>query len=286
MVYRTSHISNYTYADPVATCHNEVRLVPRVFPNQRLLSNRITIEPEPEVFAGRTDYFGNHVDHFSILEPHTSLTISASCEVEVIQPVAIDPEATMPWEEARNLIRTYPDSLTLEAFEYTCESPFVPLNPEIGDYAAKSFPKGKKLLASAIDMRARVFKDFKYLPKSTTIDTPVEQVYRTRKGVCQDFAHVMIAGLRALGLAARYVSGYLRSGANYTGAEASHAWVSIYTPRFGWVDLDPTNNVNPGEGHVTVAWGRDYGDVTPVKGVNIGGGEHEVTVQVRVRQST
>jgi transglutaminase-like putative cysteine protease len=283
MIYRASHITSYTYEDAVSTCHSEVRLIPRARANQHVQSSRIHIEPEPAVFTVRMDYFGNHVHHFSILEAHASLIVKATSLVEVTAPSVVDPALTPPWEDVRDHIRAYPDAAALEAFEFTCESGFVTVSPDFAAYARQSFTTRRPLLEAALDLCARIHRDFKYKPSSTTIDTPVSEVFRTREGVCQDFAHLMIAALRSLGLAARYVSGYLRSGANYTGAEASHAWLSIFLPPSGWVDLDPTNNLIPGEGHVTVAWGRDYGDVTPVKGVTLGGGEHKIEVEVRVR---
>lgn len=283
MIYRASHITSYTYEDPVSTCHSEVRLLPRNCPHQQVQSCRIHIEPEPSVFSVRTDYFGNYVHHFAILEAHASLIVKATSLVEVTAPAIVDPALTPPWEDVRDHIRAYPDPHALEAFEFTCESQFITTAPEFGAYARQSFTPGRPLLEGAVELCGRIYREFTYVPSSTTIDTPVMEVFRTRRGVCQDFAHFMIAALRSLGLAARYVSGYLRSGANYTGAEASHAWLSLFLPPAGWVDLDPTNDVIPGEGHVTVAWGRDYGDVTPVKGVTLGGGEHEITVEVRVR---
>ncbi len=283
MRYLATHITRYMYEHPVVVCHNEIRLAPRAHAHQKVLSSRIAVDPNPEILAGRLDYFGNHVDHFSILEAHTSLTVTASSVVDVQKPVRLVPAETPAWEDVRDLLHAYGNGQTMSAFEFTCDSPFVATAEEFAEYARKSFLPRRPVLEAAIDLCARVHKDFTYKPSSTTIDTPVAEVFKTRKGVCQDFAHFMIAAFRSLGLGARYVSGYLRSGANFTGAEASHAWLAVFLPPGGWVDLDPTNNVLPGEGHVTVAWGRDYGDVTPVKGVALGGGEHKIDVEVRVR---
>lgn len=283
MRYLATHITRYTYESPVAVCHNEIRLAPRPHPHQKVLSSRIAVDPNPEVFTGRTDYYGNHVDHFSVLETHTSLTVTATSVVDVVKPMVVDPRLTPPWEDVRDHLRSYADPHALAALEFSCDSPFVTTEMPFADYAREAFQPRRPILESALELCARIHKEFKYLPKSTTIDTPVAEIFEKRKGVCQDFAHFMIAALRSLGLGARYVSGYLRSGANFTGAEASHAWLSIFLPPAGWIDLDPTNNVLPGEGHVTVAWGRDYGDVTPVKGVALGGGEHEIEVEVRVK---
>jgi transglutaminase-like putative cysteine protease len=171
---------------------------------------------------------------------------------------------------------------TLEAFEYVCDSPFVAAGPELAAYARASFPAGRGLLEAVDDLCHRIHSEFTYEPNTTNIDTPLLETLKARRGVCQDFAHVMIGALRSQRLAARYVSGYLRSGADYQGAEASHAWVSVYLPGAGWVDVDPTNDIRPGTGHLTLGWGRDYGDVTPVKGIALGGGQQLVEVEVRV----
>jgi transglutaminase-like putative cysteine protease len=282
MLYRASHITRYYYADPVATCHNEVRLKPRLAPHQQLHSFRLSVSPAPDGYSDRKDYFGNEVRYFCVLEAHEQLTINATSLVEVAAAQLPEPASTPPWEAVRKEIHAAADPRTLQAFEFTAESPFVTVGRELAEYARVSFVKQRPVLEAAADLSSRIYREFKYLPSSTTIDTTVAEVFRSRQGVCQDFAHLMIAMLRSLGLAARYVSGYLKSGAHYTGAEASHAWVSLYVPGAGWLDLDPTNNLLPRDGHVTLAWGRDYGDVTPVKGVTLGGGEHSVAVEVCV----
>ena len=188
----------------------------------------------------------------------------------------------MSWEEVRDRLRTYPDEDSLRAYEFSFDSPFVATSRDLAAYGAPAFGKRAPLGEAVIALLHQIHRDFTYAPKSTTIDMPLGEVLRRRCGVCQDFAHIMIGVLRSLGLAARYVSGYLRSGGEFTGAEASHAWASVYLPDFGWLDLDPTNDAIPSEGHVTVAWGRDYGDVTPVKGISLGGGAQTVSVAVRV----
>ena len=171
---------------------------------------------------------------------------------------------------------------TLAAYEFVFDSPFVAASPQLAAFGAATFTPGRHLAEAVTELSTRIHKEFSYKPKSTSIDSSLEDVLSRRQGVCQDFAHVMIGVMRSYRLAARYVSGYLRSGAKYLGAEASHAWVSVYLPGYGWLDLDPTNNVLPSDGHVTVAWGRDYGDVTPVKGISLGGGGQVVDVVVRV----
>lgn len=259
--------------------HNEVRLKPRQSARQKVHSSRIAVDPEPATHSDRRDYYGNDVRYFSVLEAHRQLTVTATSVVEVYKSTEVEASATMPWETARDEIRAYRDDESLQAFEFVAESPFVVLSSDLAAYAKESFSAARPLLAGAVELSSRIYKGFKYLPSSTTIDTTVAEVLRTRRGVCQDFAHVMIGMLRSIGIAARYVSGYLKSGA---GAEASHAWVSVYVPTSGWVDIDPTNDVLPSDGHVTLAWGRDFGDVTPVKGVTLGGGEHSISVEVRV----
>jgi transglutaminase-like putative cysteine protease len=244
---------------------------------------QIAIDPQPDGGAIIRDFYGNEVHQFSILQPHGKLTIAATSIVELNPFPLPEPAWTSAWESVRNGIREPADRVSLEAFDFTGESPYVVWNPDIWRWAVEVFEPGRRLLEAAVELNARIHSEFTYLPRSTTIDTSAVDVFRMRTGVCQDFAHVMIAALRSIGLAARYVSGYLRTGANYTGADASHAWVSVFVPPAGWVDLDPTNNVIPADGHVTLAWGRDYGDVAPVKGVTLGGGDHRVDVEVCVK---
>jgi transglutaminase-like putative cysteine protease len=282
MRYLATHITRYRYQEPVAQCVSEARITPRALPGQqKLLESRITIEPEPAVFETRHDYYGNVVTAFSVFRPHERLTATAQSVVEV---EAADPDLrSLPWEQARQLLTKSDDDATLAAYEFIFDSPFVEAHPDLAAYARQSFLAGRPLTEAVQELSTRIYTDFKYKPKSTSIDMPLLDVFRLRRGVCQDFAHIMIASLRSLRLAARYVSGYLRSGANLQGAEASHAWVSVFIPGAGWLDLDPTNNVLPSVGHVTVAWGRDFGDVTPIKGVSLGGGKQTVDVEVTVR---
>lgn len=278
--YRVSHVTHYRYNAPVSQCLSEARLTPRTLPWQTVESSVITTVPAPASITTRRDYFGNIVSAFSIVESHERYSTQATSLVEVRPRPALSPG--VPWEAAREALTAHVSSDTLAALEYTCESPFVPIADELAAYARTSFTPGRVLTEAARELSHRVFTEFAYKPSSTAIDTPLLDTLRLRRGVCQDFSHVMIGALRGLGLAARYVSGYLRSGADYQGAEASHAWVSVYCPGDGWVDFDPTNDVLPDTGHVTVAWGRDYGDVAPVKGIALGGGKQVVDVAVRV----
>jgi transglutaminase-like putative cysteine protease len=282
MLYQATHVTSYKYDQPVAQCLNEVRLTPRTSARQRVLESRIDVEPKPAVFERRTDYFGNEVATFSVFQTHDRLVTSASSIVEVEPRTSVDlPGIT--WEDARLHVASHAEEDALQAFEFVFESPFVPSTPESAAYARPSFAPGRPLAEAVQDLSHRIHREFSYKPKSTSIETPLADVLRSRRGVCQDFAHVLIGALRSQHLAARYVSGYLRSGEKVTGAEASHAWVSAFIPGYGWLDLDPTNDVVPSDGHITLAWGRDYGDVPPVKGIALGGGGQKVEVEVSVK---
>ena len=281
MRYRATHTTQYTYQAAVSQCQSEVRLTPRALPWQTLVESRIQTTPEPVSIERHKDYFGNEVTSFTIVESHDEFVTVATSVVDVAErllPTAPGP----PWEDVRDDLAAHAWPEMLEAFEFTLASPYVTTAPLLADYARASFVAGRGIAEAAQDLTRRIHSEFRYEPKATRIDTPVLDAFAARRGVCQDFSHVMIGALRSLGLAARYVSGYLRSGAKYLGAEASHAWVSVFVPGSGWFDFDPTNDVRPGTGHITVAWGRDYGDVAPVKGIALGGGSQVVEVEVRV----
>ncbi|HBZ72670.1 MAG TPA: transglutaminase [Deltaproteobacteria bacterium] len=282
MLLRVVHTTTYLYAETVPICHTEVRLIPRSGRNQTLREHELAIDPPGGSSVARQDYFGNAVTMLTIDVPHRTLRIAARSLVEMHDHEPIHPALTQPWEQARDILRQHQSDAAFDAFQFVFESPRVPLAPEFAAYAEPSFPAGRPLLEGALDLCHRIFIDFKYDREATTVATSVEEVLRARHGVCQDFAHVMIACLRSLGLPARYVSGYLRTG-EAIGAHASHAWLSIFSPRFGWMDLDPTNDVIPSTRHVTLGWGRDYSDVAPVKGVALGGGKHTIEVDVEVR---
>lgn len=276
MIYRASHTTRYTYEGPVSHCLSEARLTPRILPNQRLLDWNLVVSPRPSAIVSRKDYFGNDVSSFAVLEPHDRFTITATSRIEIL-PDPGSLQYSPPWEEARDSIAEL-----VEENEFIWESPFVPWLESTQEFAKPVFTKGRPLLEASGLLMQKIHSDFRYKPESTSIETPLADVMASRKGVCQDFSHIMIGALRAYGLAARYVSGYLRSDAELQGAQASHAWVSVFVPNLGWVDFDPTNNIIPSTGHLTIAWGRDFGDVTPVKGITIGGGEHTLEVDVRV----
>jgi len=283
MRYQAVHVTTYRYEAPVAQCLSEARLIPRSFPRQRVLETKLEIDPAPAVMEHRIDYYGNEVATFSIFRTHDRFSVKATSVVEV-DPVSKDTLPQITWEEARAHLSLNPDEDSLAAFEFVFDSPFVAASPRLAAYGAPSFTPGRPLVDAVTELSRRIHKEFSYKPKSTSIDMPLEEVLKRRRGVCQDFAHIMIGVIRSHHLAARYVSGYLRSGKDFLGSEASHAWVSVFIPGHGWLDLDPTNNVVPSEGHLTLAWGRDYGDVTPVKGISLGGGGQTVDVDVRVVQ--
>jgi transglutaminase-like putative cysteine protease len=282
MITTATHVTTYLYGSPVAVCQTQVHLTPRTSPQQRVVSHELEIRPEPAFQLTREDYFGNEFTYFCIHEPHQTLTVTSISQVEIHPQEPPHAGLTPAWEMARTEIRAAASEETFRAREFTYRSPMVKLGPELTAYAGPSFIPARPIAEAAWDLCHRIFQDFRYDPRATTISTPVNEVLKTRRGVCQDFAHLMIGCLRSLGLSARYVSGYLRSGKNSIGAEASHAWCSVFCPSFGWLDFDPTNDLMPQHNHLTVAIGRDYSDVAPVSGVAIGGGEQMITVSVEV----
>lgn len=285
MIYQVSHTTTYKYSDAVTLCYSESHLRPRDTPTQECHAFSFTIEPTPCVSTHRLDYFGNHVQAFSIQEQHKTLTVISASTVEVAERA---PNAqAMSWEQARDAARNDRSPEGLDACQYVFDSPFVRCSAELTAYAAHSFTPGRELQDALIDLTRRIHADFAYDTKATSVATPIEQVFRERRGVCQDFAHLQLGCLRSLGLPARYVSGYLvtqsRAGeSRVRGADASHAWVSAWCPGAGWIDLDPTNPLLPAGRHLTLAWGRDFADVSPIKGVIHGGGPHTLEVSVDV----
>lgn len=290
MVYRISHVTSYEYSEAVSICHNEARLTPRATDNQRVLRSQLLLEPTVAALTSETDYFGNVVHWFSLQEAHTRFSVTAMSEVDVKRFEPPAPGLSGSWEAARDKLRTDRSPETLAAYELTFESAHVKPDAELAEYARVSFSGGRPLLEAALDLTRRIHAEFQYEPGSTTVATPAKDVLKARRGVCQDFAHLEIAMLRTLGLSARYVSGYVynrpREGERLlTGADASHAWLGLYIPGFGYVDLDPTNGVIPSDEHVTLAWGRDFSDASPLKGVILGGGAHRLTVGVDVARA-
>jgi transglutaminase-like putative cysteine protease len=282
MILRVVHSTTYSYGEAVSVCHTEARLAPRSERGQTLLDHQLVIEPMPGSSIARKDYFGNAVTTFTIDEPHEKLHVTAQSLVETRNEQAIHPALTPPWEHVRATVRRHDNDETFDAYQFVFESPRVTPAAEFAAYAKPSFPDGRPLLECTLDLCHRIKADFKYDSEATTVTTSVVEAFHAREGVCQDFAHVMIACLRSLSLPARYISGYLCIDGNGIGGQASHAWLSIYCPGFGWLDMDPTNDVIPGAGYVTLGWGRDYSDVPPLKGVALGGAEQIIAVDVRV----
>lgn len=286
MRYRVTHETSYLYDEPVSLCHNELRLEPRDTSAQRRLGTALRIEPAPASLTSELDYFGNPTHFFTVEEAHDRMTLVAQSEVALAAPGA-EPLWTPAWDALRAEVRADLSPEGLAAFELCFASPLVPLAPQFAAYAAPSFPRGRPVLDAALELTRRIHADFAYRPGATSVTTPVADVLEAREGVCQDFAHVALACLRALGLPARYVSGYLHTRPadgreRLVGADASHAWVSVHCGDAGWIDVDPTNDLVVADEHVTLAWGRDYGDVPPIKGVILGGGGHSVEVGVDV----
>ncbi|WP_254513604.1 transglutaminase family protein [Anatilimnocola floriformis] len=287
MKYKVTHTTIYDYSDAVPVCHNEIRLWPRDHRRQVCLQHRLRVRPEPAHTDHRTDYFGNHAGQFAIEQPHNRLTVTAVSQVQVTPPEVPAPSSTPPWEDIRDRFAIGQPPWWLEARQFVLDSPYVQASSALRALAEPSFTPGRPWLEAVLDLTRRIYTEFKYDPAATNVNTALETVLRIRRGVCQDFAHLQIGCLRSLGLPARYVSGYLLTQPppgqpRLVGADASHAWVAAFCPEAGWIDFDPTNNVIPGVGHVTLAWGRDYGDVCPIKGVVVGGGQHRMRVAVDV----
>jgi transglutaminase-like putative cysteine protease len=289
MKYRVVHKTHYQYSKPVSLCYNLAHLKPRGDHRQTCHQHSISIDPVPVTFREQDDFFGNPVTYFCVQEPHQSLTITAVSEVEVqVSSSLLDAAYPIPWEGVRDSIMNSQQAMDMEARQYLIESPFVSLNEQMAKYAEVSFTPGRPVLEAVHDLMGRIHNEFEYDPHFSTIATPLSEVLEHRRGVCQDFAHLAIGCLIAMGIPSRYVSGYLETvpppgQKKLQGADASHAWFSVYVPNQGWMDFDPTNNQVPMDQHIITAWGRDYGDVTPLKGIIFGGGDkHKLDVEVDV----
>ncbi|WFP52270.1 transglutaminase family protein [Methylomonas sp. EFPC3] len=288
MRYKVTHTTAYSYQQTVGLSYNEVRMLPRPTPNQQVIDTQLQILPSPSEYRVRNDFFGNQVAWFSIREPHQTFEVTAISEVRVIrQPAQMDLSHGVAWETAKQILHSEISEPTLDARQYALDSPLVSAGPELAAYAKPSFAPGRALPEAIRDLMQRIYRDFTFDPEFTTLSTPLATVLEHRRGVCQDFAHLAIGCIRSQGLAARYVSGYIETlpppgQPKLVGADASHAWFSVYLPDLGWMDFDPTNNQTPGDQHIVVAWGRDYSDVTPLKGVIFGGQDHELSVSVEM----
>jgi len=285
MTYRILHRTTYKYKNPVTFGNHTACLTPKSLPHHRCISNELRITPSPNTRSDRVDYFGNNLTLFTIQEPHKELIVEARSEVVIDEEPKRWPQEPLPWEEAAKLLETDRAADVLAAYQFVFDSPRITPSEEFAAYARRSFTPGRDLRSAILDFTARINADFRFDSKATNVRTPPEEVLRKRCGVCQDFAHLQIACLRSLNLSARYVSGYLRTypppgRPRLVGADASHAWVSVYCPGTGWLDVDPTNNLVVSSSHVTLAWGRDYGDISPLRGLILGGRDHTLKVAV------
>ncbi|MBN2791965.1 MAG: transglutaminase family protein [Desulfuromonadales bacterium] len=289
MKYRVIHTTQYLYSAQVGLCRNEACLLPRDTNRQVCLTSQLQIEPQPADLRERRDSFGNRISHFSVQQAHEKLQVTATSEVSNRPREAniLELGNGLSWEAVRNHLSSEKSQAVLEALPFLYDSPMIGEAHLLTEFARPSFGSERPLGEAVADLMQRIYREFKYDPGYTTIATPLSEVLANRRGVCQDFAHLGIASLRAMGLAARYVSGYIETlpppgQERLIGADASHAWFSVYTPAVGWIDFDPTNNQIPDQQHITVAWGRDFSDVSPLKGVALGGGKHKVIVSVDV----
>lgn len=271
----------------MSVSHHVVRLTPRNLPKQKCRASQVSIVPTPPGTSAHFDYFGNTLTSFTLQEPHERLVVEAASDLEVNAFESPDFSGSPPWETVRRVLAGDPTNEILNAYQFVFDSQRVASGPALAAYARESFPEGRPLLAAVLDLTRRIHQDFRFDKKATEVSTPVQTFFEKRRGVCQDFAHLQIGCMRSLGLPARYVSGYLRTmpppgRPRLIGADASHAWCSAWCPGTGWVDFDPTNNCVPSDGHITVAWGRDYSDVSPIYGVLLGGARHKLQVEVDV----
>jgi len=273
VTYRVTHRTEYRYQSDVTESYGELHLLPRDLPGQVCRESLVRIDPEPNDLRERCDFYGNRTVYFAVLEAHTLLTITAESVIDVEgRQQAMSNVGSQPWEVVRDRLRHDRAGAALEASDFLLDSPMVATSPELLDYIAPSFPPGRPLVDALAEFNSRINRDFAFRPGATSVGTSLTELLEGRAGVCQDFALLAVGCLRSLGLAARYVSGYIETypppgRPRLVGADASHAWASVFVPDTGWVDLDPTNDQFVGDRYVTTAWGRDYRDVSPVKGV-------------------
>lgn len=291
MRYKVTHVTEYQYQEPVGLCHNRVCLTPRNNKHQTCQSFDIRIVPNPDEFNYRTDFFGNTVAYFSSYKEHDTLQVTSVSYIELTGRKETDQAFASPvrWHDVASLLIT-DGELASDVFQYTLPSPYIPHSETVRGFAQDCFHEDATLWSACNVLMKKIFKSVEFKPGFTTINTPVEDVIREGKGVCQDFAHLMICCLRNMGLPARYVSGYIETvpppgQEKLVGTDASHAWVSVYFPAIGWVEFDPTNCLLPTFHHITVAYGRDYHDVAPLKGIVFGSGKQSLNVKVDVERA-
>lgn len=289
MRYTIKHITEYTYQNVVSTGHNRLCLVPLNLPEQKCLASDIKIQPVPDELTYRPDSFGNTFLFISIYKEHSTLEIISESLIDLVPRLNPDKASAsaVRWNEVSALVQQ--DKNFVDILQYTLPSPYIPYSESIKQFAREAFSPEATLWNACQALMRKIFKSIEFKPGFTTINTPVEEVVKARKGVCQDFAHLMIACLRNMGLPARYVSGYIETipppgKEKLVGSDASHAWVAIYFPEIGWVEFDPTNNLLPSTHHVVVAYGRDYFDVAPIKGIIFSSGAQQIEVSVDVNR--
>jgi transglutaminase-like putative cysteine protease len=287
MLYEVAHSTTYAYSEPASTSSNLVHLHPRATPRQKCHVSLMEVQPEPRTLHEGLDYFDNPMAVFIISEPHNKLSIVVKHRVEVTPTESLRFHESPGWEQVRGLLKSQRAPAEREAYQFVFESHYVPPDARLAAYSEPSFAPGRPLLEAVLDLTERIHGDFHYDVNATSVATPLLEVLAHRRGVCQDFAHLQIGCLRSLGLAARYVTGYLQTKPppgkpRLRGADVTHAWVSVFCPGVGWVDFDPTNKISPSGQHITIAWGRDYDDVSPVKGVVLGGGTPSLSTAVDV----
>jgi transglutaminase-like putative cysteine protease len=288
MRFHVIHRTICRYDSPVSVCHYHAKLTPRRLPNQQCPWHEITIHPQPLQRCNRHDSYGNAVTYFEIEGAHEELEVVSHSLVELAGNPLVDAASTVPWEQIRDACLAHEWSAAAEVSEFVCHSPLIHPLPEMRDYALRSFTPARAILAAALDLNHRLHSDFTFDPTATNVATPIDESWKKKRGVCQDFAQVMIACLRSIGLPARYVSGYLETlpppgQQKLIGADASHAWLSLWCgDPWGWLDFDPTNDIMPSLRHITLAWGRDFSDVSPLRGVTLGAGNQKIIVAVDV----
>lgn len=287
MIFDVSHKTHYRYSLPVVQSQHLIHMSPRPASRQVIRHHSLIVEPAPALRYDGHDAFGNPVLILDIEVPHKELVVLARSTIETIAAPMIDPASTQAFDRLDDYFASQHDGLPLDVIEYRCASRITTPSRDIKHYAAQSFTPGRPVLEAAIDLNRRIFSDFKFDAAATDVSTPIDVVFKQRRGVCQDFAHVALACLRAMRVPSRYVSGYILTRPppgqpRLQGADASHAWISVWSPGAGWIDLDPTNGIIVTDEHITIAHGRDYDDVSPISGVLLGGGEHSVDVEVDV----
>lgn len=286
-LYEITHTTTYEYVGDVSVSQHLLKLTPRDYNKQNCLAHQLAIVPQPATVSVHRDYFGNPTHFVGVETPHEQLVIRSGSRVAVSPAFIPEPLETPAWETVRARCRDDHSGEALEAHEFTYASPLVPNADEFADYARPSFAPARPVLDAVTDLTRRIHEDFSFDPAATTVTTPVAEVLKGRRGVCQDFAHLQLACLRSHGLPARYVSGYLQTDPypgqpKLRGADASHAWVSFFCSGIGWLDVDATNNCLPSLRHIVIGWGRDYSDVCPIRGVLVGGQNQALRVSVDV----